>query len=222
MKSLLFCFSLLSCGCIYGQQEDPLDRMVDQMCIDLEENKDLNTEDLFTYIGKKYIAGYLSQFNEKDREDKYNLLFFRLQKRCELFKDLLEEVNPSQAGDNWIKVTHEPEVTISDADLSVLKSSRQLYYIEHSGETTRVNLDKKYWTEHFSDNTSSKLYISWTSDIDFELKFIKSNNVTRKNFSKKGDVYNYKVISKEENYYWVMVRVPEQSGHLLFKLYYVN
>ncbi len=219
MKNGLFYFFLLISCCIYGQQEDKLDLMIDQMCTDLEENKGLNTEELLAYIGEKHISAYLSQFPEKEKEDKYNLLFFRFQKRCELFRQLLEEINPSRAGNNWISIDHEPEITLSEAELSTLKNARKLYYIEHSGEVTRVNLSKKHWTEHFADNTTSKLYIHWKTNHDFELEFIKSDNFTRKNFSKKGDVYYYRAISKENNYYWIMVSIPGQNQRLLFKLY---
>ena len=53
----------------------------------------------------------------------------------------------------------------------------------------------------------------------FELEFIESNNVNRKSFSKKGEKYLYQVLSKENNYYWIMVEIPGQNRLVKFKLF---
>jgi hypothetical protein len=70
------------------------------------------------------------------------------------------------------------------------------------------------------DNTHSKLKIDWVSACDFRLTFIESNNHIRKNLSKPGEEYWYRLIDKQPGYYNVVAEVKETQNLSAFKIYY--
>ncbi|MNE55758.1 hypothetical protein D3C80_1506140 [compost metagenome] len=107
---------------------------------------------------------------------------------------------------------------ISDSDLNSFFSKTNLYYKEYDGKIVKVLNKVSLWNEKFQDGSFSKLEFKKTSKSTFALKFIESNNETRKNFSVKGEEYNYGVYGKGTNYYSVWVLSKEGKYHV-FKLY---
>ncbi|RZJ39151.1 MAG: hypothetical protein EOO18_01600 [Chryseobacterium sp.] len=138
---------------------------------------------------------------------------------CEEFRALLSKANTQKNNENWVTVNKKPAININEKDLQLLKKSTDFYYFEASGKKVFVKTDNKYWTETFDDKTNSILYYKWLSANRFELEFIESNNVNRKSFSKKGEKYLYEVLSKENNYYWIMFEIPGQNRLVKFKLF---
>ena len=197
---------------------DKSDEMIDKMCSDFKSTENLNDSLRIGSLNEKFIFPYLNQFPESERESKIDFIYFRFQKRCEYFRDYLQKVDPPK-DDNWVRLTEKPKITVSENEIKEFKAHKDFYYFEYAGEKTLVKTDKKYWTETFSDNTNSKLFFKWVDKNEFELEFIESTNNTRKNFSKKGDKYVYKIINKENGYYWILCEIPGQSEILKFKLF---
>ena len=199
-------------------QNENIESLTDKMCSNFRENIYLNDSVRIKTLNEKFIIPYLSKFSEKEQKKIIDNLYFRFQKNCQDFREYLYRVAPPQ-NDDWKKLESRPEITITDGEIALFKKTKNFYYFEYEGEKTIVNTNNKYWIETFADKTNSKLYFNWASRNGFELEFIESNNISRKNFSKKGDKYLYEVISKEDNYYWILAEIPGQSELLKFKLF---
>jgi len=198
---------------------DDADKLAERMCLELKNSENKNDTIKTAILKEKYFTPYLKQFSASERKSKYDHLFVRFQKLCEEFRALLSKANTQKNNENWVTVEKKPAININEKDLQLLKKSTDLYYFEASGKKVFVKTDNKYWTETFDDKTNSILYYKWLSANRFELEFIESNNVNRKSFSKKGEKYLYEVLSKENNYYWIMFEIPGQNRLVKFKLF---
>jgi hypothetical protein len=76
--------------------------------------------------------------------------------------------------------------------------------------------------EDFEDGTFSKLEFRWTSDCEFDIVFIESNNLSRKNFSSKGDIYHYGLYSATGNDYLIWLNDVNGNVSTSFKLLYIK
>jgi hypothetical protein len=93
------------------------------------------------------------------------------------------------------------------------------YYIEANGiDTILVKITNGIYMETMPDGTYSKLKFYWQSASEFTIEFIESNNRVRKNYSRKGEKYNYELIEKGKNYYKLCVW-GEQDDIMTFKIY---
>lgn len=188
------------------------------MCADFRSTENLSDTLRIEILNKKFVFPYLKQFSDLGQEEQVQYIYFRFQKRCESFREYLQKVDPP-VNDNWVRLNERPKITVSEKELNDFKGATNFHYFEYAGEKTRVKTDKKYWIEIFSDGTTSKLFYKWIDHTKFELEFIESTNYTRKNFSKKGDKYNYQIINKEDHYFWILCEIPGQSEILKFKAF---
>lgn len=222
MTRIIIIFSLVFSTHLFSQNHsEKSDEMIDEMCTDFKSTEELNDSLRIERLNEKFIFPYLKQFSDSERENKIDYLHFRFQKRCEEFRKYLQKVDPPK-GENWMSLNEKPKIEISDKEIKNFKSINNFYYHEYAGEKTNVKTNKEYWIETFSDGTTSKLFYKWIEKNKFELEFIESTNHTRKNFSKKGDKYIYQIISKENNYYWVLCQIPGQPEIMKFKLFIQN
>ncbi|RLJ34064.1 hypothetical protein CLU97_3557 [Chryseobacterium sp. 7] len=221
MRNSISIVSLLLSTFLYAQNlSDTTDQMIDKMCLDLKKNETLSDSLKIESINQKFILPYLAQFPDSEHEDKFNHIYFRLQKRCQHFKEFLQRTDPIK-NDSWIRLDTRPNITISESEINNFKNNNQFYYLEYDGgEKIIVKTDKNFWIETFVDGTNSKLHYKWIGKNKFELEFIESNNTIRKNFSKKGDRYIYQIINKEDNFYWILVESPNEI--VKFKLFVKN
>lgn|SRR5690554_729094 len=219
MKNLVLFLLLLTFSVAVSQNEkDEIDKIIDEMCTDFKLNENLKDEIRFEILNQSFIYPYLSQFSEGEQEEKINELFYRFQRQCAHYRAYLIEVRP-QESENWIQLFERPEITVTDTQLEFFKNHSQFYYFEYGGDKTQVTKNKNYWIDAFSDGTTSKSFFKWIDKTRFELEFIESSNVGRQNFSKKGDKYIYQIISKESDFFWLLVEIPGQSEMLKFKLF---
>lgn len=222
MKHILFLFVLFFSSHLLAQNEsDKTDKMIDEMCIDFKNSEKLSDSLRVKSLNEKFIFNYLDQFQNSERNDKIENLYFRFQKRCQYFREYLQRVDPITGG-NWVRLNKKPDILISNKELEQFKKYSNFYYFEYGGDKTLVHVSKKYWIETFSDGTNSKLFFKWIDKSRFEIEFIESNNNTRKNFSNKGDKYNYQIMSKENNFFWVIVETLGQDDIYKFKLFPEN
>lgn len=217
-KIHLICFLFFSSILFAQIHNEETYKIIDKMCIDFKSNENLNDSLRFKSLHQKFISPYLKQFSDSEQEKQLDYLYIRFQKRCESFREYLQQIDPPE-GENWIRLKEKPEITITTEELNEFKSTTSFYYFEYAGEKTTVETDKKYWIETFPDGTNSKLFYRWIGKSKFELEFIESDNTIRRDFSKKGEKYIYQIINKENDYYWVLVEVPGQSEILKFKLF---
>lgn len=217
MKRLnLIIFLFISVFCF--SQDDSIDSLTIKMCSNFRENIHLKDSVRIIILNEKFITPYLNKFPKKEQKTVINNLYFRFQKNCKEFREFLHRVNPPK-NDNWKRLDSKPEISVTDDEISLFKKTNDFYYFEAGGAKTVVKINNNFWTETFADKTKSKLYFNWVGRNQFELEFIESNNLGRKNFSKPGDKYLYEIVSKEDNYYWILVEIPGQSELLKFKLF---
>lgn len=139
----------------------------------------------------------------------------RLQTTCNPYKEYMKRYNTS----DWISVEKCPGSQVSKEDLKDFFLIRDFYYIEPTGDTTRVEITSNSWTDRLKDNTYSRLSLTRLSPQEFVISFKESNNKIKQNMSKVGDKYYYTIISREENSYLLCARVTQLNGATLFKVY---
>ena len=84
-----------------------------------------------------------------------------------------------------------------------------------------VSIKDGLWNEQFEDNTFSKLKFRWTSENEFMLEFIESDNLIRRNFSVKGDKYFYGIYGVQDNVLSVWSMHADET-YVSFKLHPVK
>lgn len=218
MKKL---FSLLLIGFsshIFCQTITEIDSISYEFCDYLKQMKiDNDTLQLKNLYEEKFYP-YLNEKTEEDVDRIGQQLYYRLQRNCITFRDLLDRIYPPKEAS--IRVTEKPKSTISRKQLKAFKNEMNLYYFETSGDTTNAAMNNGIWMDYFSDNTYSKLSYNWISNTEFELVFIESNNESRSNYSVKGDRLFYQILAKEDDYYLMSVNIPGQSTFEKFKIYF--
>jgi hypothetical protein len=216
MKSVLYSAFLLSSFMLFSQSVE--DKLIDDLCLDIKKAKNLSNEEKLIQIDQRLIP-YLSNFEENEIEEKFDYIFIRLQKVCEEFSSLIQEIQPPNVADNWVKLSEYPTIEISEEELDEFKKHSLYYYYEYDGAITNVTITDNLWTDNFVDGTFSKLKFRWVSKTKFEIEFIESDNNIRKNLSKPGEKYYYQIINRENNYYWLLLEIPESNELWKFKFY---
>jgi hypothetical protein len=114
----------------------------------------------------------------------------------------------------------EPASKLSQEDYDAFFRSNSLKYLEPNGDTVAVQITDTTWEDHLPDGTYSRLVLTKEWPFEFVLSFIESNNYMRKNFSKPGDMYRYKILKKENGYYSMFTQAIGSKMKYLFKIYY--
>ena len=142
---------------------------------------------------------------------------FELQKICPAYVDLTRRLIPMQG--DWRNIADTSINTFDTSVCTIFSKYTDFYYLEHTGDTTRLSIKDGFWTDFFTaKNTYSKCSFQWTDKCNFELEFIKSNDPLRKNMSKKGDKYKYRLLSSTPTYFLLLVHYGNVWQE--FKLYY--
>ncbi len=189
-----------------------IDSVSYEMCGYLKNLEIKNDTLKINTLYEKQLYPYLAKFEQSQAEKIGKQVYYRLQRNCVEFRNLLERLEPPKEA--VTRITEKPKPEISKKQL------KEFYYFENAGDTTRVKMEKGKWTDSFSDNTTSNLTYNWINETEFELVFMESNNETRSNSSVKGDKYIYQILSKEDGYYQMTLNIPGQETFEKFKMYY--
>ncbi|WP_420570854.1 hypothetical protein [Kordia sp.] len=161
---------------------------------------------------------YLNKVEKTQMQKIGNQLYYRMQRNCVGFRELLDRLEPPKEG--VTRITEKPTSKMTKKQLEEFKTLTEFYYYEVAGQKTKVVMKDGFWTDYFSDTSTSQLTCTWISDTEFELVFIKSDNESRANFSVKGDRYVYQILAKEDNFYWMTVNIPGQDVYEKSKIYF--
>ena len=202
----------------FSQTIVEIDSVSVEMCEFLKNMEVKNDTLKINLLYEEQLYPYLQQINQSKIEKVGQQVYYRLQRNCVEFRELLDKLDPPKEAP--VRLTEKPKSEISQNELKSFKERENFYYFEVSGDTTRVSMKKGIWKDLFTDETFSKLTYNWSSNKEFELVFVESNNETRSNFSVKGDKYVYQVLSKEDGFYVVSVNIPGQEIYEKIKLYY--
>ena len=190
LLSLLFCI-VASAG-MHAQTDAQIDSLTMQMCKTLATNVNLTDSLRVQSTYEQHLPKFFEKFtvnNDAEFEEQFNRIYYRYQKNCNLLTEILAR-NIKVQGD-WKLLTSRPKNTLAKAKCRQVDKIKKFYYIMPEGQKVNVTIDKGLWYEEFEDGTFSKLSFRWTSDCEFDIEFIESNNLSRKNFSSAGDTYHY-------------------------------
>ncbi|UPT71169.1 MAG: hypothetical protein M0D53_01795 [Flavobacterium sp. JAD_PAG50586_2] len=201
-----------------SQSIKQIDSLNNQICKSFEKFNSLDESKLHEVL-QKHMPDFYTKYkiDTKTKSDSImDLVYFRLQKNCDAFLDLLSKVEQNKS--DWGMSEEKPKNDINEQDLKNFFSFKKLHYKEYDGKIVMVNNDSNLWSEKFEDGSFSKLELKKTSESTFVLKFIESNNEMRKNFSVKGEEFKYGIYGKGQNYYsaWVL---SKEGKYYTFKLY---
>jgi hypothetical protein len=218
MKKILIILLIGISNITFSQTITEIDSVSYTMCDYLKKMEIENDTLKINSLYQNQFYPYLRKFEQSQTQKIGQQVYYRLQRNCVEFRNLLDRLEPPK--EEVTRITEKPKSEISKKELKEFKNQKEFYYFEVAGDTTRVKMDKGKWTDSFSNNTFSKLTYNWINETEFELTFVESNNEARSNFSVKGDKYIYQVLSKEDGFYQMTVNIPGQEIFEKFKMYY--
>ncbi len=220
MKYYFTCLLFMISTIIFCQNiDEKRDLLIQNLCNILSKNK--NLDDLARINLVNQDANLIKYFKDlpKDKiEAEEEALFYRFQKNCKEYADLIKNYSEKNT-ENWVSINYLPQSTINESDFKLIKKSSEFYYFDYEGNKTIVKIENNNWIEYFIDESFSKLKLHWLNNNDFNLEFIESNNSMKKSFSRKGEIYQYRILSKENDYYWVVYYNNDLSNIVKFKFY---
>lgn len=218
MKKILIILLIGISNTLSSQSMTEVDSVSYVMCDYLKsltiENDTIKINSLY----EKQLYPYLEKIEPSKVQKVGEQVYYRLQRNCVEFRNLLDRLEPPK--ESVTRITVKPKPEISKKQIKEFKTQKEFYYFEVAGDTTKVKMEKGNWTDSFFNKTFSKLTYNWINETEFELTFVESNNETRSNFSVKGDKYVYQVLSKEDGFYQMTVNIPGQETFEKFKIYY--
>jgi hypothetical protein len=218
MKQILLILFFVTFFSSQSQSNQEIDSLTFEMCKELNSQEVSNDSIKIENVFQNIFYPYLENIAAEKQEEVYNKVAFRFQRNCSEIREILHRMNPPKDEVTFRK--EEPKSQISSKELENFKQRKTFSYKEGDGKETKVEINNGYWIDHFSDQTFSKLSLEWITDNKFELIFIESDNLSRANFSFKGDKMFYKVLSKEDDHYLVGGNIEGQKDFEIFKLYF--
>lgn len=218
MKISLIIICLLFSTYSFGQSQNFVDSLSNEICITLGKSKDPNDSIKVHNSVSIHLHPIFEKMKREDGTELWDKIYFRLQKNCELFWKILKRNSPET--EHWQDVRKIPESKLTEEDYLEFKTISSFKYIEPNGDTVHVSMAGTQWNETFSDHSFSQLNFKWLNESSYELSFIKSNNKIRKGFSNPGDKYSYYLIDKGTDYYLICTGNPGGDRFSLFKLFY--
>lgn len=216
--SLIIFFCLLFASYSFGQSQAVVDSISNEICKTIGQSQE--TDDSLRVFNSvnMHLEEIIEEMEREEVEEFWNKIFFRLQKNCPLFWEILKRNSPET--EHWQDVAEIPDSKMTKPEYAKFKEIRSFIYMEPNGDTVHVSIKNSQWEERFTDKTYFRLQMNWLNDSTFELSFLNSNNKIRKNFRNPGDKYNYYPIEKGDNYYLICVGTPGDEHFSLFKLFY--
>lgn len=200
----------------FSQSAEQVDSLTVEICKSIQKNKNFNTEEKLDMVDKQHLRPFLNRISDSIKQkEMFDKIFFRLQKNCNEFTFLLNETTTNQS--DWEIKQEMPTYNLSNKQCISFNSNSNFYYKEYEGDVVNVVIKNGFWIETFADKTNSKLKYIKKDNCSFELEFVESNNVSRKNLSNKGDIYKYQLFEESNNVFGIYTE--NKGTFYLFKLY---
>lgn len=207
-------------GCVDSPKLNK-DLLVTNICNSFQQDKSIESESIkVERIFNKHLYPFLQGISQDSAEALRDFVYIRLQRECVVFKDISDRLNRERNKSDWISVDIEPESEINEEELNNFFKHEKLKYLEANGDTSVAHMTDSTWEDHFLDGTYSRLSLSKINKSEFTITFVESDNKIRKNLSKPGDKYRYKILKKDNGYYLMFVQPVGSEIKSLFKLYY--
>lgn len=214
---LFFLFSITVCSS-FGQRQNLVDSLSNEICKSITVSNEQNDSVRIVNAFSANLIPALANFTDNEQDSIGKNIFFRLQKNCVIFKQLLDKNSP--VNKYWRTVYERPLSKLSNSDCLEFSKRNHYRYFEPTGDTSNVTIESGFWIDHFKNGTYSKLKIYWSTSSYFDIEFIESNNEIRKNFSNKGDKFRYTMLEKMEDCYLMSVEIVGVNSFSIFKMYF--
>lgn len=217
-KIFLLITSLLTINTLLGQNIKQIDSLTTEMCKSLSVINDMSNKEKIESVFQTHLSNYFESIKVSTQAEADTIntrVYYRLQKNCTVFSEILNKLEENKS--DWKTLNEKPSSKIKSIDYKSFLEGGNFFYKEYNGDIVNVLISNNSWTETFRDGTISKLFFIPKSGTEFDLKFIESNNETRKNLSVKGDLYNYGIYGKESD--GLLVWINSNNQYLSFKLY---
>jgi hypothetical protein len=197
--------------------QNSVEEIASKYCECLEENISLPYEEQILKCDTIIYNLYELNDSQEDISIKNVQLDAILQNNCEHYNLLIENIDLSELKENILNtslgINIESRLTTSEG--LEFRTTQDFYYFEANGDTTHLIIKDDIWNDHFNKNQyESFLKIKWKSNCEFQLEMLHTTEPNRKVLYKKGDVFNYKIINRKENYYNVLVYTNEIKQNL--------
>ena len=216
MRKLIIIFLLLlNYRETEAQVNERVDSLTREICMSFQrEAQPLDSVSIME-VFQLHLTKYFEKMDATQVEQAFDKINIRLQTTCNPYKQYMKRYDTR----DWISVDSCPSPIAGNADLKDFFLIKDFYYIEPTGDTTRVQITENSWTDFLAGNTYSKLSLKRLSPHEFAITFKESNNKIKQNMSKVGDKYYYTIISRDRDAYLLCARVLSLKGATLFKLY---
>jgi len=217
MKTIVLISAVLLSFFAFGQNNPIEGKMYKDLCNEFKQKTEKADTILIQEAYEKVVMPYLDKWPEEKRDSVSRSIYFRLQKECPEFIQLLHRLDPMDSEE--VKFFDKPQKSvISDKELQEFKDEKYFYYLANF-VTTYLIIDNGLWFEFLEDKTYSKNLMQWDDRNKFTLTFVESNNLEKKAYSREGDQYHYEIISKENDWYWIQMAEPGGNRFMHFKIY---
>jgi hypothetical protein len=218
MKYFLISLLVIPVANAFCQTQAQNDSIVSKICKTIEANTSLEDSLRIVSAMQLHLPNYLKRFDESKHEDIGQNIFFRLQRNCDIFLQILTKNIPPKG--DWRILDEKPTTSLTKKTCRSFNNHQEFTYTESAGGIVKIIHQNNSWINHFEDGTYSKLKFRWVGDCEYEIKFIESNNLIRKNLSKPGDKYRYLILDVQENAYSISGEVTGSNQFTYFKLYF--
>jgi hypothetical protein len=219
-RFLITCLITMAVGLASAQSRVEKDSLVNVICSKLTELGDKIDSLSATNILVVYTYTFINDYTT-DREAANEIgiyIYSHLQKNCLTFYDYA--IKKSPANPEWQFTAAKPKSLLSKKECRGFTKRTDYYYLQMPKDTVNLATSNGLWIDSFQDGTTSKLKLKWVSDSDFELTFLESNNILRRNLSTPGEVYQYRVIDKNDSYYLICAEAVRNSRYAIFKAHF--
>jgi hypothetical protein len=217
LSLILLLFIIHSC---HDVPELDKDAMTLRLC-NAFEKQSINgaSVDMIADVFNKHLDPYKASISEDSADRLTEFFYFRLQRDCDKFLRIADALDKSEKGD-WMQLDYEPPSRITEAEFNEFFKKKNLRYLENNGDTVQIIVTDSTWEDRFIDGTYSKLSLVKQTGGEFKIRFIESNNDSRKYMSKPGDMYRYKLVAKKDGFYEVFVQPEGSEVKNVFRIYY--
>jgi len=213
--TLTFIFTIYS----NGQSIREIDSISQEFCEFLKTTNDIQNDSIrINMFYQDKFDTYLNRFEREKANKLGSQLFYRTQRNCKEFTELLERLYPPK--ESVTRTKEKPDTKLSDKEIKDFWNRNLFKYFENNGNATIVEINNDEYKETFIDSTYSKLIYERISNYEFGLEFQESNNEIRSSYSLKGDKFIYGIIDKSESYYLISTKIESQNYYEVFKLYF--
>jgi len=121
-----------------GQTDAQKDSIINVMCEFLKRNSEINDSSRIMLTYNTHFYPFLNKFKEQERQEIGTNVYYRFQKNCVEFKELLDMLEPLK--NDEIVVVVKPKPKLQKDVCKQFNQQKHLYYLESTGDTVKLEI----------------------------------------------------------------------------------